>query len=142
MVQPPGQQRVFDIVNALRHAAYDVHQARGLGAHQFGQQCHAGAGCVACAHCRAQRVNRPQRAGAPRHHQVGRYAGPQGGDVRRLEGKVEMRVVQHGDQRVIVTLNAGRDRAVLQCVKKRLGQIGMPLHPAHGLRVAQVEVQP
>lgn len=53
-----------------------------------------------------------------------------------------MRVVEHRDQRVVVALDAGGVRAVLERLEKGVGQPGMALHPAHRLGVAQVEVQP
>ncbi|MNV62134.1 hypothetical protein D3C71_1546660 [compost metagenome] len=53
-----------------------------------------------------------------------------------------MCIVEHGNQGVVVALNAGRDGAVLDGIKEGFGQVGVSLHPAHGLGLAQVEMEP
>ena len=142
VVEPARQQLVLDAIDALGDAAHDVHQPGGLGAHQLLQQRHAGARRVALPHGRAQRVHRPQRVGARGDDHMGQHANPQRGNVKGLEGEVEMCVVEHAHQGIVVAFDAGGVRALFECLKKRIGQLGVPLYPAQGLGVGQVEMQP
>lgn len=93
-------------------------------------------------HGRAQRVHRPQRVGARGDDHMGQHANPQRGNVKGLKGEVEMCVVEHTHQGIVVAFDAGGVRALFESLKKRIGQLGVPLYPAQRLGVGQVEVQP
>ena len=121
VVEPARQQFVLNAIDALGDAAHDVHQPGGLGAHQLLQQRHAGARRVALPHGRAQGVHRPQRVGARGDDHMGQHANPQRGNVKGLEGEVEMRVVEHAHQGIVVAFDAGGVRALFECLKNASG---------------------
>ncbi|MNN16179.1 hypothetical protein D3C81_1293090 [compost metagenome] len=101
-----------------------------------------GAKVLTPAHGGAQLVHRAQRAHAGGHQQAVVGVGPEGGYVRRGHAEVVDHVVDHGQQRVFLALDARGVRALAQRLEEIVGQAEVGLHPALAGAVRQVEMQP
>lgn len=137
-----GQEAVLDPVHIQAGLAHDLGHQVGLIPHQVRQQLGRRTEALAPAHMLAQPVQRAQRLVAQRDQQLAPRADPQRGHLGRRALEIEDHVVEHGDQRALLLLDARRMGRLAQHGDEGVRQFQMRPQPAHATGLGQVHVQP